>query len=476
MGGHESADRGTMRAVQAVFLALCGALCIVPLVGMAWASTTETTENRELASVPQIMEDGVLNESYLSDWGAYFEDHFAYRNELVSLNAELRSRLFGVSPTDSVVVGTEGWLYYGGTLSDYCGWSALSGRAVDNIAFNLSLMQGYCEAQGASFSVAIAPNKNSLYPQNMPYYYLRSEARSNLEALEAALDERGVAHADLLAGFESQDEVLYYLRDSHWNTKGALLACGWIEESLGRSVEAFEAFDPAEVDGYQGDLNGMLYPSTAIPETDYSYEDQLEWSFAEGEDVEDAWVSTEGEGSGSLLMFRDSFANNMLAFFADAYEEAHFSKLVPYDLTRVGELGVDSVVVERAERHLSDLGTDPAIMPAPSVGLKGVTLADGASSEGVRIEEDGSFSVVAGDLPEEYRQEDVEIFIGIEQRGGEIRWYVPFRLSTEAGDYGYEAYLPQDILENARKVWVACSNDGTLACVQSMSVANDQEA
>lgn len=495
------ASRG-LRAVRVAFVAACAAVCLVPLVGMAWAPTTATTENRELAAVPALVEDGAVNTGYLSDWGAYFEDRFAFRNELVSANAELRSALFGVSATDSVVVGSDGWLYYGGTLSDFCGWDVLSGRAIDNIAFNLSLMQGYCEAQGATFTLAIAPNKNTLYPENMPYYYVAADEHA-LDLLKPALDERGVNYANLEEAFSSADETLYYLRDSHWNTKGALLAAETIMEAAGRPASGLSGASAVEVDGYVGDLNGMLYPTTAEPEADYSYESSLTWEYVEGGDVEDSWIATKGEGSGTLLVFRDSFGNNMLQFFADAYDAAYFSKLVPYDLPQIGALGADDVVVERAERHLSDFGTDPAIMPAPSVALgldphaagavAGGTLAestasvaaegspDGAANAVGRNEpsaagegagslgvcRDGSYFVVQGVLPDMVAHPDTEIFVGVET-GGATRWFVPFRIAAEGSDYGYKAFLPEGLLEGADRVWVACGNGATLACVQSL--------
>lgn len=450
------------------FVVAVAALAVVPFIGMAWAPTTQTTENRDLAPVPSLLADGSLNESYLSDWGTYFEDHFAYRNQLVSANSRLRALALGVSSTDSVVVGADGWLYYGGTLSDYCGWASLSDRALDNIAFNLSLMQGYCNAQGASFAVAIAPNKNTLYPDHMPYYYVSSDER-NLPRLQEALERYGVASADLQAAFQNQSETLYYLRDSHWNTKGALLACDEITALLDRQPASALLAEPDTVDGYIGDLNSMLYPTGQVPEQDYSY-DLPGWAYLEGNGVTESWVATEGSGSGSLLAFRDSFANNMIPFLASSYQSAYFSKLVPYDLTQVDSLGVSDVVIERAERHLSDLGEDPAIMPAPAVDLDVSHMARAADmQEGITVREDGSFSVLEGCLPQECRQEGCDIFVGI-QADGEEQWFVPFRVSTDEGDYGYKAFVAQGVLEKAQKISVACAANGTLMRVQEIEL------
>lgn len=448
------------RAVLVIFVAVCACLCLVPFVGMAWAPTTTTTENRELAEVPVLLEDnGTLNSAYLSDWGTYFEDHFAYRNELVTLNAQLRATLFGVSATDSVVVGTDGWLYYGGTLSDYCGYALLSERGIDNIAFNLSLMEGYVEANGAEFIVTFAPNKNSLYSENMPYYYVEGEER-NLASLEEALSSYGVGYLSLMDVFSDEDEVLYYLRDTHWNTKGALLATQSLLDALGETDEAsaLEGLEVVEVDDYVGDLASMLYPTAAEAETDYSYDADLSWEYVEGESVEDSLVVTTGVGDSALYMYRDSFANNMIPFFATAYGTACFTKLVPYDLTQAAAYGADVVIIERAERNLADLGTDPAIMPAPSLALE-VSGEAGEAAEGlITVEADGDYLVVSGDLPEEWQTESVDMYIGLEGEDGAITWYVPFHTTTDEGDYGYKAYFTSGTWDGVQVVWLACAD------------------
>lgn len=461
------------RGVLVAFVCVCAIACLLPLVGMLWAPTTTTTENRELAEVPELTEDGELNEDYLSDWGTYFEDHFAYRNELVSINAELRATLLGVSAADTVVVGTDGWLYYSGTLSDYCGTDLLSDRGIDSIVYNISLMEGYVEANGATFVLAFAPNKNSLYADNMPYYYTQGSTR-NLTLLEAALTASGVNFTSLYDLLSAEDEVLYYLRDSHWNTMGAYLASQWLLEDAGatQALSLIEDLEYEVVDNYIGDLNSMLFPTTSEPEKDYSFDESLNWEYLEGEDVEDDWIVTTGEGEETLLMYRDSFANNMIPFLATAFDTAYFSKLVPYDLTEVALYDADVVIIERCERNLADLGSDPAIMPAPSVSISSVEIADELASGNVTITEDGDYTVVSGNVPDEWQSDDVAIYLGVESEDGTLTWYVPFHITTDDGDFGYKAYLSPSAIEGAQTIWIACTSDDAIVCVESIDFSD----
>ena len=87
---------------------------------------------------------------------------------------------------------------------DYLGQSALTDRALDNIAHNLGIIRGYAESHGARFVFTIAPNKNTLYPGAMPYYYIRSTQPGNAERLKERLAEEGVRYVNL---FEALDEL-----------------------------------------------------------------------------------------------------------------------------------------------------------------------------------------------------------------------------------------------------------------------------
>ena len=103
-----------------LFIAAFLILCTLPLWSLFAASKNEdNAENRRLAAAPQLMTDQGLNIRFLPDAGAWFEDHFGLRERMVTGNALLRSRLFGVSSADGVIDGTDGWLYYTDSLSDY---------------------------------------------------------------------------------------------------------------------------------------------------------------------------------------------------------------------------------------------------------------------------------------------------------------------------------------------------------------------
>jgi len=108
------------KTIAIIFIAVCLVLCMIPSVGMLFFPTTETTENRAMAEAPKLLTDeGSLNKSFIQDFENYFTEHIALRNPMIYMDAKIQNAIFQDSNVSGVISGTEGWLYYASTLSDY---------------------------------------------------------------------------------------------------------------------------------------------------------------------------------------------------------------------------------------------------------------------------------------------------------------------------------------------------------------------
>ena len=111
-------------------------MCLAPFLGMAVAKTDATLEKRELAQFPKLIGEEGINLSYGLQLGDYFHDHFAWKNEFVTLDSLIQAKIFAVSAVDTVTVGTDGWLYYSDSLDDYLGRNTLTERGAKNLIHN----------------------------------------------------------------------------------------------------------------------------------------------------------------------------------------------------------------------------------------------------------------------------------------------------------------------------------------------------
>ncbi len=445
--------------VGILFVVICMAICLIPFAGMTVYRTDTTTENKTLAEFPSLVEDGSVNLDFSDELGDYFEDHFAFRQQLVNADALIQGTVFHELNVDTVIHGKNGWLYYTASLDDYLGQNLMSEQAVYNAAHNLSLLQTYVESQGAQFAVAIPANKNTLYGENMPYYDAKIvSTERNLTNLAAACEVQGVHYIDLYTAFEEQDEVLYLQRDSHWNEKGAVLAYHTILEGMGITHSTLEDVVVNRSKTEIGDLNSMVYPLTAVPEWNYDYQQEETYTFVtETESVEDAWIVTDNpEGTGSLLMFRDSFGNTLLPFMANTFSQGYFTKGTPYLIgLYMEQYRPKTVIAEKVERNISDFAEEAPVMPGMEVILESeATVAETcATCEVTAAENDASYVSISGVLDEIEGKTLTNVYVRI-GTGDAAQTLEAFLLSSEETDYGYQVYLKkQDVMDRFSDVW-----------------------
>ncbi len=441
------------KKMGAAYVAVTLILCLLPSVGMLWKHDDGSAENRKLAELPSPRTEQGWNTDFLPELGEYFEDHFAYRQEMVTADAVLRSSILGISTEDGVIDGKDGWLYYKDSLDDYLGTNPLSDRAVYNIARTLRMIQDYVEGSGRNFLFTVAPNKNSLYGEFMPYYYgVKVSTEHNIDRLRSELDAQEVNYMDLYPLFEAEDEILYHKRDSHWNNRGAAMAADALLEALEK-----EHRSPADLEfevrkDFEGDLEKMLSPKRIVPEEEFYCTEDFTYEYTgEVESNFDPDIQTVCEGkSGSLLMYRDSFGNALLPFLAEEYENARFTRGVPYYLDDMMFCSADDVIIERAERFLPDMAENPPVFQSPEVEevlshLSEAVVAQENDTD-CEVTDDGLFVKLSGVIDEELLETNSRIYLCVD--GETVYEAFPMSVSSEncKTDSGYAVYIGKERL------------------------------
>lgn len=439
-----------MKKGKLIYCILFFAICLCPSLGMLVTKQETSSENRQLSEFPSPKtEEGKINVEWLSQAGDYFQEHFAFRNELVTGNALLHGRLLETSTADGVIQGKNGWLYYKDSLDDYLGQELLSDRSLFNIAHMLSMTQQALEEKGVNFLFTIAPNKNSLYGDNMPYYdKLKVSDQTNRENLESWLTTEKVAYADLYQALMEEDEVLYHARDSHWNNKGAALAADVLMDALGKDHDSYEGESYTVRRDYTGDLDTMLYPLASTADDEIYYD--KETTYATVEEIQsnfDPRITTVNPvKEGSLVMYRDSFGNALLPYMADAYANAYFSRGIPYQLMDVETHSADTVIIERAERFLPEMSQFPPVLTAKEISLtEDQELQESDGAVDVKIKPQGMTAQLSGRIKEGLLDTDSRIYLKV---NGSVYEAFPMDVKVEENldDNGFCLYLPSELV------------------------------
>lgn len=432
-----------MKAIRIIFAALFVIICSIPVFTMPFFADNSNAEKRQDTEAPSItLEDGSFNWEYPTLLDAYLSDHFAFRTPAVTLASILKAEL-GTSNQDKVVVGDEDWLFFGETLDDFCGKNQLSDYDILRLAKTISLMNEYVVAKGGKFVFAAAPNKNSIYGEYMPYYYAEKKGKSNLDKLTDILGGEDY-YLDLKSALEGSKNLgtLYHKRDSHWNNLGASVAFAEISKKLGIEGTSYSSLGFEIKNNWRGDLDNMIFPALNIMDDNVIFD--KEYTFKYGPKYkapEDLMISTTGKGkNGSLKVFRDSFYNALLPFFAEEFQSAEFTRVLPYRITATVESG-DYVIVEIAERNLKNLLAEAPVMTAVEKNFDSLEKIDVIHIEN---EKSGKFSHIYGVLDDNI--DATRLAIGI-TADGNTRYFEPFpiyeeKLEGESGN-GFSLYLDE---------------------------------
>ena len=426
------------------------AIMAVPLAAMTFRPTVSSTDNRKMAEFPGLTDaKGGVNLGFFSGFENWFKDHFAFRNELIYADARIQNDVFKVSNVESVVSGKDGWLFYKSTLNDYLGTERLSERELYNVAYNLSIAYDYIRGKGCDFVLAIPANKNTLYGENMPYYYsLKADDTQDTDVLTPILGQMEIPYADLIKAFKDEDEVLYLKTDSHWSNKGAILAYNTIMDALGYAHDDHSASDLLNKAEEAGDLSRMVYTFYGQKEENDVYDTGQNYEYLGNfSSVEDGRIETSGAGSnGKLLMFRDSFGNTLVPLIANEFSEGFFTRENLYALERhMEERQPDTVIFEKVQRNLKEFITMPPVISAP---VYEGTVSDGTGDEGKQKEgapdltikpfaSDAAYYEISGTVNGNLLNTDTDVLAEI--NGVVYRAY-------HTGENGFAVYLKKDDL------------------------------
>lgn len=328
-----------------VFLFCALGILLSLSLGTAIFGTSGARANEVQAKFPTKFSDSVLGQI-----AAWFDSRFFLRQELISAHADVNALLQSSGSTE-VILGKDGWLFFGQEQADFSGAAPMTDEELAAAAKTLADLRDACAERGMDFVFLCAPNKSTVYPEQMGHP--GTGALHDYQRLYALLNEMGIKTVDILPRFREADAQLYFAHDSHWNSRGAALAADLLLEALGmESRYAVDSF-PAEAP-HTGDLYEMLYPGRADAETDPQFGGQLSYDFREssGTKPDSITIRTQGQGTKSLLMYRDSFGNSLYPFLADAFGTACFSRATAYDPDKEP---ADVMVIELVERNLKNL-------------------------------------------------------------------------------------------------------------------------
>lgn len=340
-----------------LFVAFIFMTMLIPMISGAF--NVDVSNNNTLSSiaVPNIIEDEKINMQFSSQFDDYYNQNFALRSLFISLYHKVSISLFNETSNDQVILGEENMLYFKETLDDYQRTKTLTNKEVLRLNEVFRLLNSSLSNTDTTLHFLIAPNKSTIYPEYMPERYTVLDSDENLEKVQSMITSIPLIDVKsvLLDYKEVYSELLYHKKDSHWNNLGAYVAYVQIMKAIGEDYLSFDLFDLTSTNNWKGDLSAMLFP--AFKHNDIQYDLQLPETFTFTRPIrqlDDVQIeSVNPLGSNSLMMYRDSFANALIPYLSQSFNQSSYYRNFPYDFSFLNNSDPDHLVLEIAERNIA---------------------------------------------------------------------------------------------------------------------------
>lgn len=331
----------------------------------------ENTEKRELARKPIFS----FTKQYFRDYEAFYDDNFGFRNNLVNFGGDIKTQFFKASThPDLVMFGKSKWLYYnrleGRIYGSYSRTNLLPEEKLNQVIAKWEDNKSKFEFEGRQYFLAFWPNKPTIYPEYLPYA-MKVQIKDTISRVDQILnkleeDNSSVKLLDVRSKLltAKKDNLVYHKFDSHWNSFGAFLAYQeFFNENfdeLGIRPKAMNDFDVTWSEYNQGELIQML----GVQNRGFFIEENptfvlknplSNFEFLPTDGYPPFTVITRNlnsENNLRVLIFRDSFTDNLIQFFS-----LHFSEVIyiwGHDVNYVNQLNPDIIIDCFVEREIGE--------------------------------------------------------------------------------------------------------------------------
>lgn len=191
---------------------------------------------------------------------------------------------------DKVISGKNKFLFLGNNYENVLhktnGIFKANQEDLEKYAKQLQDLQNWYKKQNIKLIIALAPNKHSVYKENLPNW-MQTNEKTLTDNIVEFLQEKNIEILDLRSFLEAEkkQDLLYYKSDTHWNELGASLAYKKLIAFLNKSQNlniTIPDFSLQKVSRAGGDLSNFLKINTLLRK---NYERKYNFNFKENFEI-----------------------------------------------------------------------------------------------------------------------------------------------------------------------------------------------
>ncbi len=340
-------------------------------------------ENRLPAPFPHLQSpDFASAQKFIVGLEAWFNDHFGFRKKFIRFFQNWKGGLFHDESVYKVVTGQNHWLFSGELqmVEHFLGTAQFTPAQLAAWQKLLEKRRDWLAQRGIQYLFVIAPDKQSIYPEQLPAWLINAAPTNRETKLDQFLKfmkaNSTVPILDLREPLIAAKKIapLYLQNDTHWNLLGGFVAAQAVVKTL---AQQSTNLPPLNVDDFQwtntttdiiGDLARMS-GSDVVEKNYFSFEPKTNlpalrtfWDT----NTFSAWdsntkaivVEDPASPAGTIVVFHDSFGMAWWKFLGYSFKRVVFiAERREFNPKIISENKPAIVVNEMLERYFYT--TDP---------------------------------------------------------------------------------------------------------------------
>jgi alginate O-acetyltransferase complex protein AlgJ len=269
---------------------------------------------------------------------------------------------------NGVIANQNGWLIYRAenSMDDFQNTDPFTDDEIWTIKLRLESLCSNLTEKNIKLIFVIPPNKNTVYPEEMPAEIFPLNDTSRLDQVVSYWqDTQNCRMIDLRDTFleAKKDMKIYNSTDTHWNYFGAFIGYQELAKVLKEDypsvkIRALEEYDQVPVE-YSGDLTSATVGHFTVVEQFIKLVPKFKpnFEFRNNEDSKGIrkFSVTESENPSlpTAIVYHDSFFNFLFQFIGEDFSEAFYYYSSAMDLDLVDTVKPDFLIIESTERYLT---------------------------------------------------------------------------------------------------------------------------
>ena len=306
-----------------------------------WPKRTESDlERRDLAQFPKFSFSSLVKNEWTAKYGEYTKDQVIERDSWLKAQSLCESLLFRKEEIGGAMIGKNDALF--------TKMFALTPTEEKLLQKNTTLVQQFIEKFPGQVTFLLAPSSSVINAEELPANTPMLDENARLDTIFSTVGEAN--SLDLREPFTAaKDDVqLYYDTDHHWTSYGAYLAYQQFCQMRGLTPMEVSESDYTTVPGFYGTTYSKALYWKSKPDT-IAYLDlpnaMTVWNVSPTFELTENFTATmydkskletgdkyamflygnngystiEGDGEGSILVVKDSYANNFIPYLTANY-------------------------------------------------------------------------------------------------------------------------------------------------------------